>query len=75
MAKTITKETKREAKERLKDTQLARTKKGRKLVPFMVGSYFTHNLFNVANMQIMGSNSNGRSRINITCQHNLPFYS
>jgi hypothetical protein len=66
---------KRKAKERPKDAQPAGTKKGEKLVPLVVGSYLTHCPSNVINMQIMGSNTNGRSRINITRQCNFPFYS
>jgi len=66
---------KRKAKERPKDTQRTGTKEGKELVPLVVGSYFTHNPFNVAYMQIMRSNSNRRSRTNISCQRNLPFYS
>jgi hypothetical protein len=53
MVKIITQKTKRKAKERSKDTELARTKEGRKLVLFMVGNYFTHNISNVTYMQIM----------------------
>jgi hypothetical protein len=74
MAETITRKTKGKAKEKPKDTQPARTKEGRELVPFVVGSYFTHNLFNIVYMQIMKSNNNRRSRTNISCQRNLPFY-
>jgi hypothetical protein len=62
-------------KEGLKYAQPIRTKKkGRKLVLFMVGSYFTHSPSNVASMQIVKSNNNGRSKTNITCQHNLFLY-
>jgi len=75
MAETITRKTKGKAKEKPKEsafsqinsTQPARTKEGRELVPFVVGSYFTHNLFNVVYMQIMKSNNNRRSRTNISC--------
>ncbi len=35
------------AKERLKDAQPTRTKKGKKLIPFMVGSYLTQHPSNV----------------------------
>jgi hypothetical protein len=42
-------------------------KKGRELILLVVGSYFTHNPSNVTYMQIVISNSNGRSRTNITC--------
>jgi hypothetical protein len=61
MAGTIIWETKGKAKERPKDTQLARTQKRgkRKLVSFMVGNYLTHGPSNVACMQIMKSNSMG----------------
>jgi hypothetical protein len=47
MAGTITRKTKGKARDRPKDTQPTRTKGGRELVPFMVGSYLTHNLSNV----------------------------
>jgi hypothetical protein len=40
----------------------------------MVGSYLTHNPSNVACIQIVRFKSNRRSRINISCQNNLPFY-
>ncbi len=63
------------AKERSKDAQLARTKKGGELVPLMIGSYLIHGPFDVVSMQIMGFNNSGRSRISITCQPNPPFYS
>jgi hypothetical protein len=53
-------------KERPKNAQPIRFKKGRELIPLMVGSYLTHNPSNVVDMQIMGSNSNGRSKISIT---------
>ncbi len=49
-------------------------KKGEKLVPLMIGSYLTHNPFNVTYIQIVRSNNNGRSRKNITYQCNLPLY-
>jgi hypothetical protein len=52
MVRTITWETKkkgqRKAKERPKDEQLAKTKKGKELVPFVAKSYFTHNPSNDA---------------------------
>jgi hypothetical protein len=38
----------------------------------MVGNYLTHDLFNVACMQIVRFNNNERSRKNITHQRNLP---
>jgi hypothetical protein len=75
MARTITKETKKEGQGKAKRrTTQKNKKKRRELVPLMVGSYLTHNGFNVVNMQIMGSNSNGGSKISITRQCNLPFY-
>jgi hypothetical protein len=49
-------------------------KKGRELVLYLVGSYFTHSTSNVAYIQIMKSNSIGRYKTSITCQSNLPFY-
>jgi hypothetical protein len=42
-------------------------KRRRELVSLMVGSYFTHDASNVTNMQIVRSNSNGRSKISIIC--------
>ncbi len=63
------------AKERSKDEHPTRTKKGRGLVLLMVGSYLTHDPYNVAFTQIVRSNSNGRSKTCITRQCNLPFYS
>ncbi len=54
---------------------LQEPKKGRELVLLVVGSYFTHNISNVAYMQIMRFNINGMHRINIASQHNLPLYS
>jgi hypothetical protein len=53
MAETITWKTNGKAKERPKDTQPARIKEGRELVPFMIGSYVTHNLSNVVCMQMI----------------------
>jgi hypothetical protein len=41
MVRTITWKTKGKAKERPKDTQPARAKEGRELVPLVVGSYLT----------------------------------
>jgi len=73
MARTIIRETKREGQK--KDTQPIGTKKGRKLVLLMVRTYLTHNPLNVTCMQIMRFNCNGRSRISITYQLNLPLYS
>ncbi len=40
----------------------------------MVGNYFTHNPSNVANMQTMRSNNNGRFRIGIAYQTNVLIY-
>jgi hypothetical protein len=68
-------EDKREAKERSNNMQPIRTKEGRKLTFLTVGSYVIHNFFNVANMQIVKSNSNRRFRTNISRQHNLFLYS
>jgi hypothetical protein len=50
MAQTITQKTKMKAKERPTDAQPERTKEGKKLVPIIVRSYFTHNPFNGACM-------------------------
>jgi hypothetical protein len=70
MNKTTKARQKGKAKERPKDIQPPKNqKKGRE-----PGSYLTHNPFNVANMQIVRSNSNGRSRTSITHQCNLPLY-
>jgi hypothetical protein len=49
-------ENKKEAKKRSNDMRPTRTKVGRKLALFVVGNYFTHNLSNVINMQIMRFN-------------------
>jgi hypothetical protein len=60
MAGTITRETKREGQKKAKrQTTRKNQKKGRKLIPFVVGSYFTHSPSNVAscksrNLIIMG---------------------
>jgi hypothetical protein len=63
MAQTITGETKREGQKRPKDAQPAGTeKKGRELVPLVVGSYLTHGPSNVTCMQIMRSNSNLKAK-------------
>jgi hypothetical protein len=71
MIGTITRETKREGQRKAKRWKACwNQKKGRKLVPLLVRSYFTHNPFNVACMQI----SNGRFGTCITHQCNLPFY-
>jgi hypothetical protein len=50
MGGTITRVTKREGQKRPKDAQPVGTKKGKKLIPFVVGSYFTHDASNVACM-------------------------
>jgi hypothetical protein len=71
VARTITRKTKREGQN---TNNLQEPKKGRELVPLMVGSYFIHNSSNVACMQIVRSNRNGKSRTSITL-HNLPPYS
>jgi hypothetical protein len=63
MAKTITGEIKREGQ---KTHNPQEPKKGKKLVLLVVGSYLAHNLSNVAFMQIMRSNSNGRFKTSIT---------
>jgi hypothetical protein len=72
MAKTITQRTKAKAKERSKDTQLARIKERKELVTLMIESYLTHDPSNVAYIQIMRSNSNKSFRTSISYQHNLP---
>ncbi len=69
MVRTITRETKREGQ---KTQNLHEPKTN--LDPLMIGSYFTHNPSNVIYMQIVRFNSNGRSKTNITRQHNLLFY-
>jgi hypothetical protein len=50
-------------------------KKGKKLIPFMVGSYLTYSPSNVTCMQILKFNNNGKSRTRIIFQHNFPLYS
>ncbi len=76
MAKTITGETKKEIQRKAKRRIAHRNqKKRKKVIPFVVRRYFTHGSSNVAYMQIMKSNSNGRSKTNIACQRNLPLYS
>ncbi len=72
MAGTMARETKREGQKRHSPWE---PKKRKILVPLVVGSYFTQSPSNVAYMQIVISNSNGRSRTNITRQCNLPLYS
>ncbi len=52
MVRTVTRKTKRKAKERPTYAQPIGTKEGRKLVPLVVGSYFTHNPFNVTCMEL-----------------------
>jgi hypothetical protein len=77
MAKTIIGETKKEGQRKAKRRKTCKNqkkRKGRKLVFLMVGSYFTHYPSNVACMQIVKSNSNGRFKTSITLQHNLPLY-
>jgi hypothetical protein len=48
-------------------------KKGRELVPLVVGSYFSHGPSNVVQMQIVKSNNNGSFRTSITRQCNFFF--
>jgi len=73
MVGTIIGETKREGQRKVKRCTTHKNPK-KKLVPLVVGSYFTHSPSNVACMQIIRSNNNGRSRTNINYQCNLPFY-
>jgi hypothetical protein len=76
MVGTIVGETKREGQRKAKRCTCHKNKiKGKKLVLLVVGSYFIHSPFNVACMQIMKSNNNGKFRTNINYQHNFPFYS
>ncbi len=76
MARTIPGETKRgKPKKGQKTHNLKGSKRRRKLVFLMVGSCFIHVPFYVISMQIVRSTSNVRSRTNITCQRNFPFYS
>jgi hypothetical protein len=76
MTGTIKEETKREGQRKAKrHTTCKNQEKGKKLVPFVVGSNLTHGPSNVACMQIVRSSSNGKFRTNITYQRNLPFYS
>ncbi len=42
------KEDKKEGKKKSKDMQPTKTKEGRKLIPFMLGIYLTHNPFNMS---------------------------
>jgi len=71
MARTITQKTKRKAKERPTYAQPIGTKEGRKLVPLVVGSHFTHNPFNVTYMEIVKSKNHRRFKTNIFRQSNL----
>jgi len=75
MVETITEETKKEGQRKAKGYTTHKNQKGRELIPFVVGNYLTHNLFNVTYIQIMRYNNNGRSRINIICQRNFPLCS
>jgi hypothetical protein len=68
MARIITWKTKGKAEKRSKDTQPARTKEGRELVPLVVRNYLTHCFSNVTCMQIVRFNTNRRFRTNISCQ-------
>jgi hypothetical protein len=75
MARIILGEAKRgRLKKSQKTHNLKGPKKGRKLVFLVVGSYFTHGPFNVTYMQIVGFNSSGRFKTNITCQCNILLY-
>jgi hypothetical protein len=74
MVGIITRETKKEGQRKAKRCTTCKPKKGRELIPLVVGSYFTHGPPNVACTQIMGFNSNGRSKTSIVCQCNLPLY-
>ncbi len=68
MVGTIKEETKREGQRKAKRRTTCRNQeKGKELVLLVVGGNLTHGPFNVAYMQIVRSNSNGRSRISITC--------
>jgi hypothetical protein len=73
MAGTIKGETKREGQKTHNSHEPK--KKGRELISLVVGSYFTHYPSNVTYMQIVRSNTNGRSKTNIIYQRNLPFFS
>jgi hypothetical protein len=65
MVKTITGETKRgRPKKGQKTYNPQEPKKGKELVPLVVGSYLPHGPYNVAYMLIMKFNNNGRSRTN-----------
>jgi hypothetical protein len=76
MVGTIIRETKRgRPKKGLKTYNPQEPKKGKELVPLMVGSYLTNGPYNVACMIIVKCNNNGRSITSITHQCNLPLYS
>jgi len=76
MVGTIKEDTKKEGqREAKRRTTHMNQEKGRELVPLVVGGNFTHTPCNVACMQIVRFNSNGRSRTSITCQCNLSLYS
>jgi hypothetical protein len=66
MAGTIARETKREGKTKVKRRTTHKNQKKRELAPLVVGSYLTHCPSNVTFMQIVKSNSNGRSRPTIS---------
>jgi hypothetical protein len=74
MGPPIARETKREGQRKAKRHTARRKteRKGRELVPIVVGSYLTHGPSNVTCIQIVRSNNNGRSRTIITHQHNFP---
>jgi hypothetical protein len=74
MVETITQKTKGKTKERPKTHNLQKPRKEENYL-LVLRSYLTHNPSNVASMQIVKSNSNRRSRINISHQCNLPLYS
>jgi hypothetical protein len=67
MVGNIASETKSEGQRKAKrqTTRMNQTKR-KELVPLVVGSFLTHGPSNVAHMQIMRSNNNGRSRTSIT---------
>jgi hypothetical protein len=53
MVRTIAKDTKREGQRKAKKCTSYRNQKRKKLIPLMVGTYLTHNPFNVTCTQIM----------------------
>jgi hypothetical protein len=59
-------EDKRGGQRKAKRHKAPKNQKNRELVPLVVGSYFIHILTNVAYMQIVRSNNNGRSKTNIS---------